>query len=147
MTQWVRNVINMSRFPIYTPFHPPHVAALSAQHQTFLRYRSNAEMNAKSSKPTEFKADDDWDAWILTLRGHLRLILGRYGAPLSYIIRDETSPNPTPTGDFLLDYENNAPHQGTTFNDNNNMVATINKDLLVSNLTSNAKIQSHVYHP
>jgi hypothetical protein len=50
MTQWVRDEFNMARFPIYTPFYPPHVAALSARHQTFLRYRSNAEMNAKSSK-------------------------------------------------------------------------------------------------
>ena len=28
MTQWVRDEFNMSRFPIYTPFYPPSVAAL-----------------------------------------------------------------------------------------------------------------------
>jgi hypothetical protein len=47
-------------------------------------------------------------------------------------------------GDFLLDYKNNAPHLGTAFSDDNNMVATIFKGLLVSNLTANAKIQSIV---
>jgi hypothetical protein len=101
-------------------------------------------MNAKSSKPKDFKDDDDWDTWVLTLHGHLRLIPGRYGAPLSYIIREESAPNPTPTGDFLLDYEKNAPHLGTAFSDDNNMVATIFKGLLVSSLTANAKIQSIV---
>jgi hypothetical protein len=43
-----------------------------------------------------------------------------------------------------LDYENNAPHLGTAFSDDNNMVATIFKGLLVSSLTANAKIQSIV---
>jgi hypothetical protein len=43
-----------------------------------------------------------------------------------------------------LDYENNAPLQGAVFNEDNNMVATIIKGLLVSNLTCNAKIQSIV---
>jgi Reverse transcriptase (RNA-dependent DNA polymerase) len=142
MIQWVRDEVNMSRYPIHTPFYPPFVAVLTARHQTFLRFRSNAEMNAKSSKPKDFKDDADWDTWVLTLRGHLRLIPGRYGAPLSYIIREESAPNPTPTGDFLLDYENNAPHLGTAFSDDNNMVATIFKGLLVSSLTANAKIQS-----
>jgi hypothetical protein len=144
MTQWVRDEFNMSRYPITTPFHPPDVAPLTAKLQTFLRFKTNAEMNSKSSKPKDFKDDDDWDAWVLTLCGHLRLIPGRYGAPLSYIIRDEPNPNPTPTGDFLLDYEQNAPLSGTAFKDDNNMVATIFKGLLVSNLTANAKIQSIV---
>lgn len=146
MIQWVRDEINMSRYPILTPFDaaPYNIAALTAKHQTFLRFRSNAEMNAKSSKPKEFTEDNDWDAWVLTLRGHLRLIPGRYGAPLSYIIRDVPNPNPAPTGDFLLDYENNAPLNGPAFNEDNNMVATIVKSLMVSNLTANAKIQSIV---
>ena len=74
--QWVHDEVNMSRYPIYTPFHPPYVAVLTARHQAFLRFRTNMEMNAKSSKPKDFKDDDNWDAWVLTLRGHLRLIPG-----------------------------------------------------------------------
>jgi hypothetical protein len=65
MIQWVRNKVNMSRYPMYTPFHPPHVCVLTAQHQTFLSFRRNSEMNAKLSKPRDFKDDNDWDAWLL----------------------------------------------------------------------------------
>ena len=46
MNQWVPDKVNMSCFPIFTHFHPPHVAALTAWHQTFLRYWSNTKMNA-----------------------------------------------------------------------------------------------------
>ena len=67
-------------------------------------------------KPRDFIKDIKWIDWAPSFKNYLRAIPGRTGAPLSYVIRDNETPepNPVPNEDFLDDYILNAPLTGLT---------------------------------
>ena len=68
------------------------------------------------AKPKDFTEEIEWRDWEPTLVNYLRLISGRTGIPLSYVIRRTAIPPAAPiVGPVLQGYIDNAPLHGEVF--------------------------------
>ena len=69
---------------------------------------------------------------------------GRDGVPLSYVVRENDSPDPTPHVDFLDDYVVMAPLTGETFSVDAKEVHTYLVKFIMRNNVAESKIQSYL---
>jgi hypothetical protein len=61
------------------------------------------ETHAKSSSPGKLKKESEWVDWLIRFRTYLSGIPGIIGVPLSYVIREEVTPDPTARYDSFRD--------------------------------------------
>lgn len=139
---WVQHEYRMSRDPTDMAFPAGDIANIMKRARTQQRFIENKKLMADAAKPKEFTAETKWSEWEPTLVGYLRALPGRDGVPLSYIIRRNDDPDPTPRTDFLDEYVANAPFDGEAYNVDNVEVATLIKSFLVGNTEAETKIQT-----
>ena len=97
---------------------------------------------AKQAQPEKFKASMAWNNWKPTFVNFLRMIPGRDGVPLSYVVRDTDAPDPTPHPDFIEEYVRNAPVTGEAFVIDSHEVCTYLMQYITGNSDAEAKVQS-----
>ena len=95
-----------------------------------------------AANPNDFDNNVKWDDWYPTFANCIRLIPGRDGVPLSYVIRDNAEPDPTPQEDYLDEYVNMALLGGSTYiNDNQKVFVLLNK-FIVGNDRAEAAVKA-----
>ena len=99
---------------------------------------------SEAAKPTFFTKDVWWEDFNPNLSAYLRLIPGRNGHPLLYVIREEELPNQSPNPDFLDDYVATAPLDGAAYAIDNATVFTIIQHLISGNEEAESKIVNFV---
>ena len=111
--QLVKDLIRCGKDPAEHQFEKKGISELIQKSKTHELYVINATSNA--AKPKDFTNDLKWADLAPSFENYLRAIPGRTGVPLSYIIRENDAPNPTPNMDFLQDYIMNAPLSGVDY--------------------------------
>ena len=109
------------------------------QQMSHQRYIKKSKTIIDTAKPTSFTETTKWDDWQPTFRNFLKGIPGRNGVPLSYVIRHNENPDPTPNGDFLENYIAMAPLHGDAFITDNTEVHTYITSFIAGNTTAEAK--------
>ena len=74
--------------------------------------------------------------------GYLRLLLGTNGVPLSYVVHEDSYPDPTPHPDFFDMYINMAPHNRNTYIANSLTVLTLLNGLIIGNKDTEGAVSS-----
>lgn len=139
--QWTRDMIRTGKDPASEPFPVARTTELIRRlttHEQFMKAASTFE----ASKPQKLKADTKWPDWKPTLMTYLRNLPGRDGIPLSYVIRPNDLPDPTPRNDFLEEYVYASIHQGDAYRMDNMRVAGYIQDLVLGNVQAETRIQS-----
>jgi hypothetical protein len=74
------------------------------------------ETQTKTTTPGKFKKESEWYDWYDRFTIFLSVIPGMTGIPLSYVVRENESPDPSIVpNNFMEEMEANAPLTGTTF--------------------------------
>ena len=142
--QWCKDQHRKGLNHASSPFPLANVALLLRQEQTQATFEKKSKSIIESAKPNRFTNDTKWDDWKPIFQNFLRSIPGRDGVPLSYIIRTNASPDPTPHMDFLDDYVAMAPLNGISFNADAKEVHTYIVKFISGNSNAEAKIQAHL---
>eukprot|EP00978_Attheya_sp_CCMP212_P009263 scaffold21879_cov34-Attheya_sp.AAC.2 len=96
---------------------------------------------ADAAKPTKFKGTVKWSDWYPTLKNYLRLIPGRDGVPLSYVIHPNNQADAVIHADFIDDYVSMAPLSGVAYTIDSAQVHTFITNLIAGNSTAEAKVE------
>ena len=112
----------------------------SRSHDLFIKKSSSI---ADTAKPNRFTDKMKWVDWSPSFINFLRCISGRNGTPLSYVIRSNPLPDPTPHTDFLDDYVAMARLNGSAFEVDSAEVHTYIVNFISGKDTVESKIQSH----
>lgn len=139
--QWSRDQIRLGMEPSTTRFPVAQTAELIRRYKTHSKFVYNSTTLSDAAKPRAFTDDMAWKDWETTLVNYLRLIPGRDGVPLSYVIRPNDIPNAHPNADFLDDYVQMAPLAGEAFVIDAAQVHTFITSFISGNETAEAKIQ------
>lgn len=137
--QWARDEIRMSRDPSTAAFPVGRVNELIRRAKTHEKF---VKASDEAIKPKDFKVETKWPEWLPTLVGYLRQLPGRDGVPLSYVVRENDDPDPTPKPNFLDEYVACAPLHGDAYDMDNPRVANIILGLIVGNDQAETKIQA-----
>ena len=137
--QWTKDAIRTGRDPAAAPFQPIGIAKILRRAETHKLYVSNSDSNAV--KPRDLTKEIKWADWAPSFENYLRAIPGRIGVPLSYVIRDNDVPDPTPNVDFLDDYIMNAPLSGADYLTDRRSVHTKLVALITTNPEAEALIK------
>ena len=103
-----------------------------------------AKTIVESAKPGQLTLETKWHDWKPIFINFLCSIPGRDGVPLSYVIRTNDAPDPTPHLNFLDDYVAMAPLTGKTFAVDSKEVHTYIVKFVTGNHIAESKIQSHL---
>ena len=112
--QWTRDELRLQRNPTSTEFPMNEARHLIRRYKTHEHFIKNAK-NKDTAKPEKFTKETKWADFRNSLQNYLRVIPGRDGVPLSYVIRRNDNPDPTPDPDFLDDYVAMARLAGPAF--------------------------------
>ena len=140
--QWSKDEIRLDRNPETTPFPVGQVNDLMKRAKTHASFIDETSTMSESAKPVTFKEEVKWEDWSPAFKNYLRTIPGRNGVPLSYIIRDNEMPDPTPNDNFLDDYVAMAPLQGHAFVLDANKVKTLMLNMIMGNIVAESKVQA-----
>lgn len=125
--QWARDRIRMGQDPsqVLFPVNQAqiYIDRLSA-HNRFVANSTDVR------RPGEFTDDMLWEEFEPRLINYMRRIPGATGIPLSYVVRADENPDPTPHTNFLDDYVSMAPHNGATWEEDNASVYVLIYDLV-----------------
>ena len=130
--------------PALVPFPVDEAAMLLRREKSHLAFIDKSKTIVESAKPTRFNQDMKWEDWAPTFINFLRSIPGRDGVPLSYIVRTNDVPDPTPNMDYLDDYVAMAPLTGATFNADAAEVHTYLVKFMTGNHIAESKIQPNL---
>ena len=140
--QWVKDEYHYGRNPEETAFPVADTEALIRRSKTFALFVSKSENLSKAAEPEKLKITTEWNDWKPTFENYLRLIPGRDGTPLSYIIRTNDQPDPTPHNEFLDEYVKMAPLTGEAFGIDSFEVRTYIMKYIAGNSNAEAAIQA-----
>lgn len=139
--QWSRDRIRMGMDPSTDAF-PVHTSAdLIKRYNTHSLWQDRSKTISDSAKPSAFTNDMKWEEWSHTFSNYLRTIAGRNGVPLSYVIRDSDTVDPTPNPSFLDNYVAMAPLSGAAYTEDAGVVHTLLASFISGNETAEAKVQ------
>ena len=141
LIQWIKHQYRKGLNPAATPFPVADTHALLRQEQTHLKFMKKSKTIVESAKPGRLTLEMKWHDWKPTFINFLRSIPGRDGVPLSYVVRANDAPDPTPNLDFLDDYVAMAPLVGETFAVDSNEVHTYIVKFITGNHVAESKIQ------
>ena len=136
--QWVRNQIRCGIDPSTIPFAVGDVVLLLHQLQSVKTFITRSDLLAGQAKPKSFTKTTSWIDWEITFINYLKLIPGRIGVPLAYVLRRDVAPNPALAAPILEYYIANAPLDGEIFNEDSQQVLT----LLLTFVTENTEIEA-----
>lgn len=143
LIQWVRDRIRCSLDPAAVVFPVQDRHSLIDRYNTHKQWKNDAKNMLETAIPKSFTEKMKWIDWKVTLIGFLRTQPGRNGVPLSYIIRDNDAPINRVNADFLDDYVDTAPLQGTAFIMDKLKVHTLIVRLINEHSVAEQKILPH----
>ena len=139
---WVKHKFRINEEPSMEEFDTSFVTDImrrATSHQAFV---DKSKTMSDTATPSKFTNKIKWIDWVPTFRNFLRAIPSRNGAPLSYVIRDDaTTPRATYVN-FLDEYIDKAPLQGSAFIIDTAEVHTYLIKFISENETAESKIQS-----
>eukprot|EP00978_Attheya_sp_CCMP212_P011988 scaffold29703_cov31-Attheya_sp.AAC.1 len=137
--QWTRDELRLGRNPSNVPFPVQMTADYIRRYKTHLKFSRDQMTMADAAKPTKFEDTVKWSDWYPTLKNYLRLIPGRDGVPLSYVIRPNDHADATIHADFIDDDVSMAPLIGVAYTIDSAQVHTFITNLIAGNSTAEAK--------
>src|SRR6056300_1225213 len=140
--QWGRDKIWMGRDPSTTPFPVADAIMLTNRMKMHDDYVAQAKLYSEQSKPRPFRNETNWDDWNVTFVAYLRLLPGTNGVPLSYVVREDSAPDPTPHPDYLDMYIQMAPHNGNAYIADSLTVLTLLNGLIIGNEDAEGAVSS-----
>ena len=117
--QWTKDRLRRSEDPAAVPFPVANTADLIRREQAHLKFISKSRTVTDAASPGQLTNETKWDDWREVFQNFLRSIPGQDGVPLSYVIRTNVVPDPTPRPNFLDEYVAMAPLHGDAFNVDN----------------------------
>ena len=141
---WMQHVYRLGQDPAALQFHPVlHTNDMLEKSAIMARFTREKSGSKSVAEPDPFTKDTLWDDWHPTVSNYFRMIPGVDGVPLSYILRTNDQPDPSPSLDFRDDYVKNAPLIGTPYvADARDVHAAIRK-LIQGNTEAEAIIKPH----
>lgn len=140
--QWVRDEYRMGRDPSHFEFPDADAQMYTRRMKLHDDYLKKSKTMCENTTPQQFTKDVKWEDWYPTLTNNLYAYVGRDGVPLSYVIRDNEAPDPTPQTDFLDEYINMAPLQGEAYTADNKQVLTLLSKYIVGNIEAESAVQA-----
>ena len=113
--QWTRDKLRTNEDPAAEMFPVALRKDLVYHYNTHKQWVSDASDMAKSARPKMFAEKMKWSDWKVTLLNFLKSQPGRYGVPLSYVIRSDNLVIQNTYANFLDEYAAKAPLQGRAF--------------------------------
>ena len=111
-THWVKDQYILGINPTRLPFPDTHTAELLRRGKTHQLFVSKSDTISKAANPVRFIKQVKFEYWAPTFINYVRVIPGRDGVSLKYIIRENDLPDLTPNKDFIDDYIHNATIMG-----------------------------------
>ena len=142
--QWTKDQFRMELDPAMIPFPIMDMTSILRRHTTHEIFIRKLQSIADRAKPSSFTKNTKWEDWSATFLNFLHSISGRDCVPLSYVIRINDTPDPTPNVNFLDDYVAMAPLNGESFVLDSSEVHTYITNFIAGNSTAESKIQPHV---
>ena len=130
---WWRHLARRGEDPQNVPFPVNDAPNLLQQLATHDKYVKNASVMADAAKPAKFTQQTEWMDWFPSFNNYVRLIPATYGQPLSYVIRDNDAPDPTPQETFLDEYVLMAPLHGEAYANDNATLHSLLKPFVAGN--------------
>ena len=143
--QWVKDCYRFGKNPANYEFPVVDTEDLIHRYESHETFVKKSSTISDTAKPIHFSNKVCGEDWQPTLVNFLCSIPGRNGVPLSYIIRNDHEPNPTPLPDFLNDYVAMAPLESDAFITDAAEVHTYIVSFTSCNLTAEAKIQTSIF--
>ena len=143
LIQWAQDQFRTGQDPQDNIFPIANVTLLLRRQKSHALFITKSKTIVDSAKPTKYSDSTKWDDWNPTFVNFLRSIPGRDGVPLSYVIRKNGTPDPTPHLDFLDDYVAMAPLAGESFVVDSAEVHTYLTSFTSGNSTAEAKMKPH----
>lgn len=144
--QWTRNLIRMGMNPDEEVFPVNQTASLIRMYKTHEKFIKDSSTLSDAAKPRDFDSDVDWSDWAPSFVNYLRLIPGRDGVPLSYVIRANITGTYDPNVNFMINYINLAPLHGEAYSIDSSTVRTLLINFITGNPTAEAKVQHLATH-
>ena len=126
----------MTEFPVVD------VETLLRRSITFDLFVKKSSSLSSNAEPDKLKVTTEWNDWKPTFVNYLRLLPGRDGVPLLYVIRTNETPDPTPHTDFLEEYVRMAPLAGEAYEIDSFEVRTYIMKYITENSNAEAAIQA-----
>ncbi len=139
--QWTRDEKRLSRDPSSMPFPVENTQTLIRRYKTHAQFVKSSKEMMDQAKPVLFSSTTKWSDWQVTFANYLRLIPGRDGVPLNYVIRDNEQPDPTPHANFIDDYVSMAPLNGEAYVTDTATVHTLISKFIAGNELAESKVQ------
>eukprot|EP00978_Attheya_sp_CCMP212_P037579 scaffold178764_cov38-Attheya_sp.AAC.1 len=140
--QWTRDEVRLGLNPSNAPFPAQMRADFIRRYKTHLKFTRDQTTMADAAKPTKLEDPMKWSDWYPTLKNYLRLIPGRDGVPLSYVvICSNDQADPAIHADFIDDYVSMAPLIGVAYTIDSAQVHTFITNLIAGNSTAEAKVE------
>ena len=140
----MKDLIRTGRDPTTVIFDitndPNAVQNLILGQATFHNWNEKAAEKARTAKRKQFDSKMKWIDWRDSLVNFLRTQPGRNGVPLIYIIRDNDQPIVQNNAQFLDDYVDQAPLNGSAFSADAGEVHTYLVNFITENSTAENKI-------
>ena len=140
---WSQGQYRRGLNPASIPFPIGDATTLLRNNKSHSIFVTKSKLIVNNAKPAKFDEKTKWEDWKPTFINFLRSIPGRDGTPLSYVIRTNATPDPSPNLDFLDDYVAMAPLAGTSFVVDASEVHTYIVSLTAGNSTAEAKMNTH----
>ena len=142
--QWAKDRYRRSEDPTVTPFPVAQAAMLIKREQAHIKLVQKSESVMKTASPGQLTTEAKWSDWREVFLNFLRSIPGQDGVPLSYVVRTNDVPDPTPRPNFIDEYVAMAPLVGDSFIADSKEVHTYLVKFLKNNPTAESKIQTHL---
>ena len=142
--QWCKHMYRLGGNPNTIPFPVASAPVLLRQEQSHKQFVKKAKTIVESAKPNRLTTETKWHDWKPVFVNFLRSIPGRDGVPLSYIVRENDAPDPTPHLDVLDDYVAMAPLNGEAFVSDTKEVHTYLVKFITGNTQAESKMQPHL---
>ena len=138
--QWTRDCIRQDLDPTSLLFPVGDVSNLLYRNETHDSFVRRSKTLSEAAKPATFTKDVRWEDFQPNLVAYLRLIPGRNGQPISYVVRDNIAPDRAGRPDFLDEYVSTAPLHGASYATDNATVHTIIQHLIAGNEEAESKV-------
>ena len=137
--QWTRDQIRMGLDPADELFPVIDTNVYLKHYADHKKFLDNATATQKATEPQLFTKNIMWDDWNQTFRHYVGNIPGHSGVPLTYVIRENPNPDPTPMGNLLANYVAMAPLSGEAFeHDDLRLLGLINKYIVGNDVAEGA---------
>ena len=137
--QWARDELRMGKDPSDTLFPVADTNMYLKHYSDHKKFIDNASATQKATEPQLFSKNIIWDDWNQTFQHYVGNIPGHNGVPLTYVIRENPNPDPTPQGNLLANYVAMAPLNGEAFeHDDLRLLGLINKFIVGNDVAEGA---------